>query len=234
MNNLPENDFRIERLTSQIYNQILGIVYDRGIVRTEKLSALNLSKKLGVSRTPVSFALYRMELEGLISGEEKGGWIVNPVTLDDLDEILETKASLFPLIVELATAGIGSEDIAKLFIFLDEINRSLTRNDLTSWRSADKGFNKLLQKCAGNQQLSYFEQVLDNQLYRVFSTYFSFPTADKELFSYYQDIASAISCGNAVLAGDKAREFVVQLRVKLKAFLKEVVIPLLGPDNFGK
>lgn len=222
---------RDDRLVFQVYNQILGIIHDRGIARTEKISALNLSEKLGVSRTPVSFALFRMELEGLLSGDEKGGWIVSPVTLTELEEFFELKECLFPVIVEAATKKITSDQIANLYIFVDEINRSIKWNDLNSWRSADKGFNHLLESICGNQRLGNFEQIVDNQLYRILTTYLSFPNSDKTIFSGYQDIVLAISSGNAISAKEKAKEYTCELRIKLKKFMQEVVIPLLGPNT---
>jgi len=226
---------RDERLVFQVYNQILGIIHDRGVARTEKISALNLAEKLGVSRTPVSFALFRMEIEGLLMGDEKGGWIVTPISLADLDDCFDLKECLFPVIVESATKKASTDDLTKLYTFIDEINRSIKWNDLFSWRAADKGFNHLLEVVSGNQRLTYVEQVIDNQLYRLLTTYLSLPNSDKNIFSGYQDIVFAISSGDAPLAMNKAKEFVIELRGNQKKFLQDVVIPLLGPSNsFGE
>ena len=232
MNNLSLTKNRDDRLVFQVYNQILGIIHDWGIVRTDKISALNLSEKLGVSRTPVSFALFRMELEGLLVGDEKGGWIVSPVKLTELEELFDIKECLFPVIVETATRKANSNHIAKLYIFIDEIYRSIKYNDLNSWRAADKGFNHLLEYISGNQKLNYFEQTVNNQLYRILTTYLSFPNSDKDIFSGYQDIVLAISSGNATLAKEKAKEYSCVLRANLKKFMKEVVIPLLGQTSY--
>jgi DNA-binding GntR family transcriptional regulator len=233
INNIVSKN-RDESLVFQVYNQILGIIHDRGVARTEKISALNLAERLGVSRTPVSFALFRMELEGLLSGDEKGGWIVSPVTLPELDEFFDLKACLFPVIVGAAARKTTSDDITKLYIFIDEINRSLKWGDLSSWRAADKGFNHLLESISGNQRFSYFEQVIDNQIYRVLTTYLSFPNVDKSIFNSYEDIVSAISTGNVSMAKAKTIEFVDELRGYLKRFLQDVVIPLLGPNSFNQ
>jgi DNA-binding GntR family transcriptional regulator len=225
---------RGERLVFQVYNQILGIIHDGGVARTEKISALNLSEKLGVSRTPVSFALFRMELEGLLSGDEKGGWTVIPITLAELDECFDLKECLFPVIVESAALKTTADNIEKLYLFIDEISRSIKWNDLSSWRAADKGFNHLLEIISGNHRLGYVEQVIDNQLYRILSTYLAFPNSDKDIFSSYQDIVFAIGSGNSMQAKEKAIEFVSGLRINLKRFLQDVVIPLLGPNNLNQ
>jgi DNA-binding GntR family transcriptional regulator len=182
----------------------------------------------------VSFALFRMELEGLLSGDEKGGWVVSPITLDELDEFFDLKECLFPVIVESATKKTTTDDIAKLYIYIDEINRSIKWNDIYSWRAADKGFNHLLEKISGNQQMSNFEQVIDNQLYCTLTTYLSFPNSDKNIFSDYQEVVSAISSGNALQAKEKAKDFVNRLRGNLRGFLQDIVIPLLGPNNFNQ
>lgn len=217
-----------DSLVDQIYNQILSTIHNRGIVRTEKLSALNLSEQLGVSRTPVSFALYRLEIEGIISSEEKGGWVVNPLTLKDIDEIFNIKEQLYPLIVSLAAQHISPNDNAKLFIFVDEIDRSLKWNDFNSWKAADKGFNRLLEVNAGNKRLGAIEKILDDQLYILLTTYLSFPSSDKAFFGLYQDIASEVSSGNADMAKEKATQFINKQKKCLQIFLQNVVMPLLG------
>jgi GntR family transcriptional regulator, rspAB operon transcriptional repressor len=228
MSNQIASNNRSDRLVFQIYNQILSLVHDRGVSRTEKLSALNISEKLGVSRTPVSFALFRLELEGLISGEEKGGWVTNLLTINDLKEIFDLKEKLFPLILSLAAQNPSPDLDEKLYIFLGEMNRSLKFKDISSWRAADKGFNHLLEMSACNQRLGYFEQILDNQLYGLLTTYLSVPSTDKSVFDIYDEIAAAISSRNAALAEEKATEFVQELRANLEVFYKEVVIPILG------
>lgn len=228
MLNIDQKNKNSDSLVDQIYNQILSTIQNRGIVRAEKLSALNLSEQLGVSRTPVSFALYRLKIEGIISGEEKGGWIVNSLTLNDLEELFDIKERIYPLIVYLAAQNISPNDNAKLFIFIDEINRSLKWNDFNSWRVADKGFNRLLEANAGNKRLSAIERVVDNQLYILLTTYLSLPSSNKNIFNIYQDIASEVSSGNADMAKVKAIKFIDEQKKSLRIFLQDVVMPLLG------
>lgn len=216
------------RLIDQIYHEILSIIYDRGISRSEKLSALNISEKIGVSRTPVSFVLYRMELEGLLQNEGKGGWELRPLDLDNLSEIFEVKRLLFPRLIELATARLQPGSTAKLFAFVDEIERSLHMNDLASWQAADRGFTKLLSMSANNSLLSYFLRICDNQLYRVIISYLSLRNSNRDIFKIYKDIAFAISSENSELAVNLAKNYVRDLQRILNGFMEEVVLPLIG------
>lgn len=220
-----------DRLTDQIYNQILAILHDRGITRSEKLSALSLSELLGVSRTPVSFALYRMQLEGLIYGEEKGGWNISPLTISELDEINEAQLIIFPAIVSLAAKKMSSDDDVKMFLLLDEIERSIKWNDLHSWRAADMGFNRLLAAAAGNQRLEYFAEMLNNQLYRLLTSYLAVSWSNKEIFLTYRDIAASISVRNSEIAKGLASTHTSNIGKELKNFLQNVILPLLGSDN---
>ena len=218
-----------DRLTDNIYDQILTLVHERGVTRSEKLSALNLSELFGVSRTPVSFALYRLEVEGLIIGEDKGGWSITPVTMDDLNEIFAVKKILFPEIVSLAAKKMSANDDAKLFLLLDEIDRSLKFNDLRSWRSGDRGFNRLLSFSSGNKRLAYIDEKLNNQLYRIMISYLSLAWSDKGFVNYY----SAISARVPSQAKSIAVSYISDLQKQLVRFLQDVILPLIGSDSLS-
>ena len=60
----------------------------------ERLSELSLVSRLGVSRTPIRFALDRLSHEGLLEASPSGGFLVRAFTLNDIWDALEMRASL--------------------------------------------------------------------------------------------------------------------------------------------
>ena len=60
----------------------------------ERLSELSLVSRLGVSRTPIRFALDRLSHEGLLEPSRSGGFVVRAFTVNDIWDALEMRASL--------------------------------------------------------------------------------------------------------------------------------------------
>jgi GntR family transcriptional regulator of vanillate catabolism len=79
----------------------------------ERLSELSLVSRLGVSRTPVRFALDRLAHEGLLEPAPSGGFVVRAFTVDDIWDSLEMRAAL---------EGIGARRAAERLVDDSELN----------------------------------------------------------------------------------------------------------------
>lgn len=90
--NLPKID------TSNLLDKIYTILKDRIIKRTfepnQKLLIPELSKQLGVSRTPIREALNRLERDGLVKTVPKVGTFVNAVEIEDVLNAIDTRLML--------------------------------------------------------------------------------------------------------------------------------------------
>jgi DNA-binding GntR family transcriptional regulator len=86
------------RLAETVYAQIKSDIFDFRLMPGQRFSENELAGRLGVSRTPVREALYRLGQEGLIKVESKSGWTVRSLDfkyiedLYDLRVVLETAA----------------------------------------------------------------------------------------------------------------------------------------------
>ncbi|HEY4363083.1 MAG TPA: GntR family transcriptional regulator [Bryobacteraceae bacterium] len=69
----------------------------------ERLSELALVSRLGVSRTPIRFALDRLSHEGLLEPSPSGGYLVRAFTVKDIWDALEMRASLEGIAARCAT-----------------------------------------------------------------------------------------------------------------------------------
>ena len=80
----------------------------------DRLMEVQLANKLGVSRTPVREAIRKLELEGLVIMLPRKGAYVADMSLKDIIEVLEIRASLEGLAAYLASERMSDEDIKKL------------------------------------------------------------------------------------------------------------------------
>ncbi len=86
---------------------------------------VQLAEQLGVSRTPVREAIRKLELEGLVVMLPRKGAYVANMSLKDIMDVLEVRASLEGLAAYLAAERISDEDIKKLKDISEEFKKAL-------------------------------------------------------------------------------------------------------------
>ncbi|MDE2146163.1 MAG: GntR family transcriptional regulator [Burkholderiales bacterium] len=67
---------------------------DFRLVPGDRFSEAELGGRLGVSRTPVREALFRLRNEGLLDVESKSGWFVRPIDFARLEQIYDLRVVL--------------------------------------------------------------------------------------------------------------------------------------------
>ena len=63
------------------YARIKGDISEFRLLPGDRFSESEVAAQLGVSRTPVREALYRLEREGFVTVSERSGWTVRPASL---------------------------------------------------------------------------------------------------------------------------------------------------------
>ncbi len=71
-------------LAEQVYTRLKAELHDFQLVPGDRFSEAELGARLGVSRTPVREALFRLRNEGYLDVEPKLGWFVKPLDFDKL------------------------------------------------------------------------------------------------------------------------------------------------------
>ena len=72
-------------LAEQAYAQLKEMIHDFRLLPGDRFSENEMGTRLGVSRTPVREALFRLRNEGFLEVESKAGWYVKPIDFDRLD-----------------------------------------------------------------------------------------------------------------------------------------------------
>ena len=97
----PATDLR-ERsnLAEQVYARIKEELHDFRLVPGDRFSESEIGARLGVSRTPVREALFRLRNEGFLDLESKSGWFVRPIDFARLEQLYDLR-----VILELASVA---------------------------------------------------------------------------------------------------------------------------------
>jgi len=144
---------------SQVARATLGLreMLLRGAFRPgQRIAEIPLSKKLGVSRTPLRLAFERLEHEGLVSALPHSGFAASEFTLTDIWDAIETRG-----ILEGASARLAAERLKNPVQLepLRKINRameSISEINLVSFTrylDLNKAFHEAITDLANNQIL---------------------------------------------------------------------------------
>ncbi|MGE6738248.1 GntR family transcriptional regulator, partial [Streptomyces sp. NPDC059900] len=116
-------------------------------------SAAALATRLGVSSSPVREAMLTLVSEGLLEPVRNRGYRVIPLSEHDLDEVYTMRLLLEVPGTLRAAANAKPEDIARLGIIADEIERTARDGDVAGFLDADRRFHLDLLELCGNRRL---------------------------------------------------------------------------------
>jgi DNA-binding GntR family transcriptional regulator len=78
-------------LAERVYARLKAELHDFLWASGDRLSESEIGQRLGVSRTPVREALFRLRNEGFLEVESKTGWFVRPIDFALLDQLYDLR-----------------------------------------------------------------------------------------------------------------------------------------------
>jgi DNA-binding GntR family transcriptional regulator len=160
-------------LGDQVYSIIWERIVSHRLRPGDKLSDLRLSEELGVSRTPVREALYRLAQEGVVRSENRRGFFVSSFSRQDVGDVYDVRAALEVLAVRQAMPALANEELMLAQDQLEQ-SRQLIHAGVDGaeerWLEIDRAFHRLLAQRAGNRRLEGLLDGLQTQI-GVFQVY---------------------------------------------------------------
>lgn len=138
------------------YEELRAGILDGRWAPDDHLSTYRLATELGMSRTPVSEALKRLEADGLIAIVPQVGCRVLPAAGDPRETFL-IRAALEGIAAEVAASRIGDAELRALAAGLRAAEAAVAAADAMAFASADREFHVGLVRAAG---LAHVERVL--------------------------------------------------------------------------
>ena len=174
----------------------------------ERLMELQLTQKLGVSRTPIREAIRRLELEGLVVMMPHKGAAVAKITEKDLQDVLEVRCSLEELAVELACERISEDELQHLKKCMDEFRKSLSGGDITLIAEKDVEFHDIIFTATDNKRLIQMLNNLREQMYRYRLEYLKNQETHEQLLQEHENILSCLRARRTDAARSAIREHI--------------------------
>jgi len=122
----------------RVYEKLKTAILSGQLGPEERLTEEHLAENLGVSRTPVREALYKLEAEGLIRPLETRGFIVSGDSREEMAELFELRAILEGYALRIISERITGESFQQLDTFLDKAQTALEARrmgDVFKWNT---------------------------------------------------------------------------------------------------
>ena len=142
-----------------VHSYLRELILNGSFVPGAVLSQLELSKVLGVSRTPLREAFRMLQEEGLIEAEPNLRARVSDFSADDLATVYASRIMLESLGIAITASNFSSEQKIAAEEALEQMNKASERENFSEWKKAHRDFHIILSSHAG-QELSRNIQML--------------------------------------------------------------------------
>jgi DNA-binding GntR family transcriptional regulator len=138
-----------------VYARLKAELHDFTLVPGDRLSETEVGTRLGVSRTPVREALFRLRNEGFLTVEPKTGWSVRPLDFGKLDELYDLRITLeLASVLKLCTQGPKDADALDGLKAVWLVPAAERLADALEVGTLDEAFHATLVRAAGNAEIA--------------------------------------------------------------------------------
>ncbi|MBT4504544.1 MAG: GntR family transcriptional regulator [Gemmatimonadetes bacterium] len=220
---IPNADMSLENrlLKDRAADMLRDYISSGRIPEGTKLTERDVSKLLGISRSPARDALMILETEGLVVSRSSGRFVIE-LTEKDVRDIHLLRWTMERLAAELAALNVTDANRDELYAALRDLEVAVD-GDAYDWARCDTALHRIIWRLADN---AYLLKVLDSVLGAIFvlaERDKMYGTRDNEC-----DIANHRELVDLVAAGDGANAGrVVELQIKqsLEKTLKTFRLP---------
>ena len=190
-------DTGAKSLEEQVFNSLEEEILTGKLKKGETLAEISLSKRLGVSRTPIRAALHRLAEEGLIEITPNKGAVVIGVGYEELVDIYKIRMRLEGLASREAALKISDEDKKKLCDSVELSEFYIGKQDTEHLKELDSEFHNIIYRASGNRLLSKTLSELHRNIkvYRKLSL--TVPERLEKSVMEHREILNAIISGDA-------------------------------------
>ena len=141
-------------LAELVYTRLKDEIHDFKLVPGDRFSEVELGTRLGVSRTPVREALFRLRNEGFLDVESKTGWFVRPIDFGRLEQLYDLRVILELASIARLCASSDSPPELEALKALWLVPAAERLADPRAVGTLDEQFHATLVRAAGNAEIA--------------------------------------------------------------------------------
>lgn len=140
-----------DSLSARVYRSLKNLILAKEL--SDKVKQEEISKKFGVSRTPVMYALNRLHAEGFLEFIPYKGFFIKKYDKKEFLEIIEVRL-LFELCgVEKIINNLTEKDVRILKNYIKKFKKYYKNNDIGKYRGMDINFHNYIIKKTNNKYI---------------------------------------------------------------------------------
>ena len=157
----------------RIYDRLREQLLSGEIPPHVHLIETKIAKEIGASRTPVREALHSLELEGIIESIPRVGYVVKPLSEEEVGEICEIRGAVEGLAASWAIKKAHQGFIEELKKNILNSEEAVSQGSPRAFVEMDAQFHEIIAGFSGSRRLLELAQTLRRHMlrYRVQSIY---------------------------------------------------------------
>ena len=153
-------------LGEHVFDNLKQAIIRGNIAPGEWLVESHIAQMLGMSRTPVREAIHKLEREGLIERQPRGGFTVLGLGREDIEETFGIRSVLEGYAAKLATLKHQSKELKALEKKIEEFQICLKKRQLDMLPEINTEFHDLLYALSKSPRLIHMINALRDQILR--------------------------------------------------------------------
>lgn len=176
-----------------VFETIRNAIISGNLKPGERLMEVQVAESLGVSRTPVREAIRKLELEGLVIMLPRKGAFIADLSVKDLTEVMEIRATLEGLAAGLAAIRIDENELEELELKALKFHKLAENDDVEALIIADLELHDAIFRASRNDRLIQLNNNLREQVERFREIYHKKVNKSKETSKEHYEMVEAIS-----------------------------------------
>ena len=153
-------------LGEHVFESLKQAIIQGNITAGEWLVESHIAETLGISRTPVREAIHKLEREGLIERQPRGGFTVLGLNRNDIEETFGIRSVLEGYAARLAAEKHKKEELTPLEKKIEEFQNALERKKMDVLPVINTEFHDMLYALSKSPKLVHMINGLQDQIYR--------------------------------------------------------------------
>jgi len=207
-------------LRDLVYEKLQQSLLEEKFNPGDKITEKEITEELGVSRTPVREALYRLTATGLIKIIPHKGFIVSRWTVRELKDVIAVRMVLEKLAIKLAVENIFPEEIEELKDLIIKIEKAVKDKNIPKSSNPNTLFHDKIILASRNKELFEILKPLKNKIFGFRIIDLSAPKRLKDSLKEHHMMLDALINKDSDLAQTLIQEHIKRIGLVIEERLK--------------
>lgn len=198
------------------YEELKRLIVTLRLTPGTHIDERDLMTRLEIGRTPLREAVLRLTHERLIVHSPRRGAWVSELSITDLQQMLDARLPIEPLVARRAAERVTDADIETLADLLAQASAALEIEDIEELVNVDLQFHSHIAKCSGNVYFAAFSQQINTSMLRYWHVSSQHAQTLPTWLDNHHDLLQAITSGDPDRAAQYAFNHIVVFRERMR------------------